>query len=99
MKKMAWRHGSLVDLRLHERRRTAAHIEGRGTDHPKVEAETFVLKSTLREAGMPHRCRYRGPPISVQAVEIIDSRYEEFRFDSPASSPTIRRRSDSSSAA
>jgi len=50
--------------------------------HPKVEAEiAFVLKSALRGPGCHIGAVLAATDFVVPAVEIIDSRYENFRFD------------------
>lgn len=50
--------------------------------HPKVEAEiAFVLKSPLRGPGCHVGAVLAATDFVVPAVEIIDSRYENFRFD------------------
>jgi 2-oxo-3-hexenedioate decarboxylase len=50
--------------------------------HPKVEAEiAFVLKSPLRGPGCHVGAVLAATDFVVAAVEIIDSRYENFRFD------------------
>ena len=50
--------------------------------HPKVEAEiAFVLKSALRGPGCHVGAVLAATDFVVPAVEITDSRYENFRFD------------------
>lgn len=50
--------------------------------HPKVEAEiAFVLKKALRGPGCHVGAVLAATDFVVPAVEIIDSRYENFRFD------------------
>ena len=50
--------------------------------HPKVEAEiAFVLKTALRGPGCHVGAVLAATDFVVPAVEIIDSRYENFRFD------------------
>ncbi|WP_295682892.1 2-oxo-3-hexenedioate decarboxylase [uncultured Nevskia sp.] len=50
--------------------------------HPKVEAEiAFVLKKALRGPGCQAGAVLAATDFVVPAVEIIDSRYENFRFD------------------
>lgn len=50
--------------------------------HPKVEAEiAFVLKKPLRGPGCHFGAVLAATDFVVPAVEIIDSRYESFRFD------------------
>ncbi|TAM26508.1 MAG: 2-oxo-3-hexenedioate decarboxylase [Rhodanobacter sp.] len=50
--------------------------------HPKVEAEiAFVLKQPLRGPGCHAGAVLAATDFVVPAVEIIDSRYENFRFD------------------
>jgi len=50
--------------------------------HPKVEAEiAFVLKTPLRGPGCTAAAVLAATEHVVPAVEIIDSRYENFRFD------------------
>ena len=50
--------------------------------HPKVEAEiAFVLKKPLRGPGCHVGAVLAATDFVVPAVEIIDSRYENFRFD------------------
>lgn len=50
--------------------------------HPKVEAEiAFVLKRPLRGPGCHIGVVLAATDFVVPAVEIIDSRYENFRFD------------------
>lgn len=50
--------------------------------HPKVEAEiAFVLKTPLRGPGCTAAAVLAATDYVVPAVEIIDSRYENFRFD------------------
>ncbi|QHS11093.1 2-oxo-3-hexenedioate decarboxylase [Sinimarinibacterium sp. NLF-5-8] len=50
--------------------------------HPKVEAEiAFVLKQPLRGPGCNVASVLAATDFVVPAVEIIDSRYENFRFD------------------
>ncbi len=50
--------------------------------HPKVEAEiAFVLKQPLRGPGCHVGAVLAATDFVVAAVEIIDSRYENFRFD------------------
>ena len=50
--------------------------------HPKVEAEIcFVLKAPLRGPGCHVGAVLAATDFVVPAVEIIDSRYENFRFD------------------
>lgn len=50
--------------------------------HPKVEAEiAFVLKRPLRGPGCHVGAVLAATDFVVPAVEIIDSRYENFRFD------------------
>lgn len=50
--------------------------------HPKVEAEiAFVLKKPLRGPGCHAGAVLAATDFVVAAVEIIDSRYENFRFD------------------
>ena len=53
--------------------------------HPKVEAEiAFVLKQPLRGPGCHAGAVLTATDFVVPAVEIIDSRYENFRFDLPS---------------
>ena len=53
--------------------------------HPKVEAEVaFVTKETLRGPGCHVGDVLRATDFVVPALEIIDSRYENFRFDLPS---------------
>jgi len=53
--------------------------------HPKVEAEiAFVLKRPLRGPGCHVGAVLAATDFVVPAVEIIDSRYENFRFDLPS---------------
>lgn len=50
--------------------------------HPKVEAEiAFVLKRPLRGPGCHIGAVLAATDFVVPAVEVIDSRYENFRFD------------------
>lgn len=50
--------------------------------HPKIEAEiAFVLKHPLRGPGCHVGAVLAATDFVVPAVEIIDSRYENFRFD------------------
>lgn len=53
--------------------------------HPKVEAEiAFVLKRPLRGPGCHAGAVLAATDFVVAAVEVIDSRYENFRFDLPS---------------
>lgn len=53
--------------------------------HPKVEAEiAFMLKHPLRGPGCHVGAVLAATDFVVPAVEIIDSRYENFRFDLPS---------------
>jgi 2-oxo-3-hexenedioate decarboxylase len=57
-------------------------IEAAELIHPKVEAEiAFVLKAALRGPGCHIGAVLAATDFVVPAVEIIDSRYENFRFD------------------
>lgn len=57
-------------------------IEAAKLIHPKVEAEiAFVLKKPLRGPGCHVGAVLAATDFVVPAVEIIDSRYEDFRFD------------------
>jgi 2-oxo-3-hexenedioate decarboxylase len=57
-------------------------IDTRELIHPKVEAElVFVTKSELRGPGCHVGQVLAATDFVVPAVEIIDSRYENFRFD------------------
>jgi 2-oxo-3-hexenedioate decarboxylase len=57
-------------------------IEASKLIHPKVEAEiAFVLKQRLRGPGCHAGAVLAATDFVVPAVEIIDSRYENFRFD------------------
>ncbi|MBN8948636.1 MAG: 2-oxo-3-hexenedioate decarboxylase [Rhodanobacter sp.] len=57
-------------------------IEANKLIHPKVEAEiAFVLKQPLRGPGCHAGAVLAATDFVVPAVEIIDSRYENFRFD------------------
>lgn len=57
-------------------------IPMRALIHPKVEAEiAFVLKTPLRGPGCTAAAVLAATDYVVPAVEIIDSRYENFRFD------------------
>src|SRR6266446_1379005 len=50
--------------------------------HPKVEAEiAFVLKTALRGPGCHIGAVLAATDFVMPAVEIVDSRYENFRFD------------------
>jgi 2-oxo-3-hexenedioate decarboxylase len=50
--------------------------------HPKVEPEiAFVLKSALRGPGCHVGAVLAATDFVVPALEVIDSRYEDFRFD------------------
>jgi 2-oxo-3-hexenedioate decarboxylase len=50
--------------------------------HPKVEPEiAFVLKSVLRGPGCHVGAVLAATDFVVPALEVIDSRYEDFRFD------------------
>ncbi|MBL6751052.1 MAG: 2-oxo-3-hexenedioate decarboxylase [Nevskia sp.] len=60
-------------------------IKAAGLIHPKVEAEiAFVLKRPLRGPGCHVGSVLAATDFVVSAVEIIDSRYENFRFDLPS---------------
>lgn len=53
--------------------------------HPKVEAEiAFVLKRPLRGPGCHVGAVLAATDFVVAAIEVIDSRYENFRFDLPS---------------
>jgi 2-oxo-3-hexenedioate decarboxylase len=53
--------------------------------HPRVEAEiAFVLKNELRGANLTIEQVLEATDYVVPAVEIIDSRYESFKFDLPS---------------
>lgn len=53
--------------------------------HPRVEAEiAFVLKRALRGPGCHIGAVLAATDFVVPALEIIDSRYENFRFDLPS---------------
>ena len=53
--------------------------------HPKVEAEVaFVTKETLRGPGCHVGDVLRATDFVIPALEVIDSRYENFRFDMPS---------------
>ena len=53
--------------------------------HPKVEAEVaFVTKEALRGPGCHVGDVLRATDFVVPALEVIDSRYENFRFDLPS---------------
>ena len=50
--------------------------------HPRVEAEVaFAIKATLRGPGCTREQVLAATDYVVPAVEVIDSRYENFRFD------------------
>lgn len=56
-----------------------------GLIHPKVECEVaFVLKHALRGPGCTVQDVLDATDYVLPAVEIIDSRYENFRFDLPS---------------
>lgn len=58
------------------------HIKMSELIHPKVEAEiAFMLKRPLRGPGCHVGAVLAATEFVVPAVEIIDSRYENFRFD------------------
>ena len=53
--------------------------------HPKVEAEVaFVTKAPLRGPGCHVGDVLQATDFVIPALEIIDSRYENFRFDMPS---------------
>lgn len=53
--------------------------------HPKVEAEiAFVMRDTLRGPGCTAADVLAATDYVVPAIELIDSRYENFRFDLPS---------------
>jgi 2-oxo-3-hexenedioate decarboxylase len=53
--------------------------------HPKVEPEiAFMLKSALRGPGCHVGAVLAATDFVVPALEVIDSRYEDFRFDLPS---------------
>ena len=53
--------------------------------HPRVEAEiAFVLKSPLRGPGCHLGSALAATDFVLPALEVIDSRYEKFRFDLPS---------------
>jgi 2-oxo-3-hexenedioate decarboxylase len=53
--------------------------------HPKVEAEVaFVTKAALKGPGCHVGDVLRATDFVVPALEVIDSRYENFRFDLPS---------------
>lgn len=53
--------------------------------HPRVEAEVaFVTRSTLRGPGCTREQVLETTAFVVPAVEIIDSRYDRFKFDLPS---------------
>ncbi len=53
--------------------------------HPKVEAEVaFVTKAPLRGPGCHVGDVLRATDFVIPALEVIDSRYENFRFDLPS---------------
>lgn len=57
-------------------------IDTRGLIHPKVEAEiAFVTRRPLRGPGCHIGSVLAATDFILPAVEIIDSRYENFRFD------------------
>ncbi|MGB1562605.1 MAG: 2-oxo-3-hexenedioate decarboxylase [Sinimarinibacterium flocculans] len=57
-------------------------VDTRGLIHPKVEAElAFVLKRPLRGPGCNIGNVLAATDFVVPAVEVIDSRYQNFRFD------------------
>ncbi len=53
--------------------------------HPRVEAEiAFVLKDELKGAGLSIEQVLTATDYVIPAVEVIDSRYEKFKFDLPS---------------
>ncbi|MCC6073950.1 2-oxo-3-hexenedioate decarboxylase [Pseudomonas sp. GCM10022188] len=57
-------------------------IDTRGLIHPKVEAEiAFVTRRALRGPGCHVGTVLAATELVLPAVEVIDSRYENFRFD------------------
>ncbi|MDP6944673.1 MAG: 2-oxo-3-hexenedioate decarboxylase [Myxococcota bacterium] len=60
-------------------------IDTEGLIHPKVEAEVaFVTKAALRGPGCHVGDVLRATDFVIPALEVIDSRYENFRFDLPS---------------
>ncbi len=60
-------------------------IDTSGLIHPKVEAEVaFVTKEPLRGPGCHVGDVLRATDFVIPALEVIDSRYENFRFDLPS---------------
>lgn len=57
-------------------------IEMSGLIHPRVEAEiAFVLKNELKGKGLSIEQVIAATDYVIPAVEVIDSRYEKFKFD------------------
>ncbi len=72
-------------LASHTRRPDGARIEVAGLIHPRVEAEiAFVMKDTLRGPGCDRERVIVATDFVLPAVEVIDSRFEKFRFDLPS---------------
>jgi 2-oxo-3-hexenedioate decarboxylase len=72
-------HGFLTDYGLQP---DGARIDTSRLIHPKVEAEiAFVLKRPLQGPGCHIGDVLAATDFVVPAVEVIDSRYENFRFD------------------
>lgn len=61
---------------------TGAEIQIKELIHPKVEAEiAFVTKTPLRGPGCTVAHALAAIDFALPAIEVIDSRYENFRFD------------------
>lgn len=72
-------HGFLTDYGSQP---DGGRIDTGGLIHPKVEAEiAFVLKRSLQGPGCHIGDVLAATDFVVPAVEVIDSRYEHFRFD------------------
>ena len=62
-----------------------AAVDTRVLIHPKVEAEiAFVMRDALRGPGCTASDVLAATGYVVPAIELIDSRYENFRFDLPS---------------
>ncbi|HEY0333302.1 MAG TPA: 2-oxo-3-hexenedioate decarboxylase [Stenotrophomonas sp.] len=62
-----------------------ASVDTRALIHPKVEAEiAFVMRDELRGPGCTAAAVLAATDYVVPAIELIDSRYENFRFDLPS---------------
>lgn len=60
-------------------------LSTRGLIHPRVEAEiAFVMKAELSGADVSAEAIYAATDYVQPAIEIIDSRFEKFKFDLPS---------------